>query len=354
MRNLALKRIQKMGQYQPPLEGRAEYDGLLLDFNESTRPVSKKVIETIKKFAENGKLQVYPEYFGLEKKIAEYAGVKPEQVLITNGSNQGIDIVFRTFTEKGDKVIVPSPTFAMFFQYAQLAGNEIISPLYKRGTLSFPLKEVLDSIDERARLVVVCNPNNPTGTAVQLADIEKIAKQAKNAMIYIDEAYFEFSKITAAPLIKKYPNIVITRTFSKAFGLAGLRIGYVIAAKEHIAEMLKVRGPYDVNVLACAAVAAALDDKTSMENYVEEVMKKAKLIVEKFFTENKITYYPSAANFILFSPDNPENVFGKLKKAGVLVRTQNKQNIEGTLRVSIGTVPQMQKFIEIYKKNLLI
>ncbi len=377
MKNLALKRIQRMKQYEPPLEGRTKYGGLLLDFNERTAPVSKKIIQALKKSLKSGKLQMYPEYLlGLEKKIAEYADVDPKQVMLTNGSNQGIDIIFRTFTEKGDKVIIPSPSFAMFFQYAQVAGNEIISPLYKKENLSFPLEEILGLIDEKVnpvrnfrnkvssnaledkisngvKLLVVCNPNNPTGAAISLADIEKIAKKAKNAIIYIDEAYFEFSKITAVPLFKKYPNIIISRTFSKAFGLAGLRIGYVLAAKNHIAEMLKVRGPYDINILACCAACAALKDRKSMENYVEEVMKRAKPIVEKFFTENKIFYYPSAANFILFQPDNYKTAFEKLKKAGVLIRPQNKKNIEGTLRVSIGTVAQMKKFVKIYKKEII-
>lgn len=355
MRNSALTRIQKMRPYKPPLKGRSKYSGMLLDFNERTTPPESKVVSALEKFVKGQKLQVYPEYFDLEKRIAEYAGIKVNQVMITNGSNQGIDIIFRTFTEKGDKVIIPSPSFAMFYQCAQIVGNEIICPLYKKDYLAFPLEETLKGlVDERVKMIVVCNPNNPTGTVVSLADIEKIAQKAKNALVYIDEAYFEFSKITAAPLIKKYPNIVITRTFSKAFGLAGLRIGYVIAAKEYIAEMSKVRGPYDVNMLAYAAASATLKDRKNMENYVEEVMKKAKLIVEKFFTENKITYYPSAANFILFRPNNPENTFEKLKKAGVLVRPQNKQNIEVTLRVSIGTLAQMKRFIEIYKKNILL
>ncbi len=381
MKNLALKRIQRMKPYQPPLKGRSEYDGLLLDFNERTQQPNRKVSQALEKFVKGKKLQVYPEYFDLEEKIAKYAGVSPEQVMFTNGSGQGIDIIFRTFTEKGDKVIIPSPTFAMFEQCAQVIGNEILSPLYKKSGLSFPLKEVIEAIDEQVRLMVLCNPNNPTGTTVSVADIERIAQNAPNVILYIDEAYFEFSKITASPLIKKYPNIIITRTFSKAFGLASLRIGYVIARKEYITEMLKVRGPYDVNMAAYYAASAALEDRQSMQCYVAEVMKKAKPLVEKFFSENGIPYFPSSANFILFRQGDPENTIRALTKAGVLVRPQNKENkflflnfpnqvfvpkfpkfrnkeseiknIEDTLRVSIGTVAQMKKFIETYKKAVL-
>ncbi len=353
MKNLALKRIQKMKPYQPPLAGRSEYDGMLLDFNEQTQPPSPKVIHALEKFVKGKNLQVYPEYFDLEEKIAEYTGVSPEQVMLTNGSGQGIDIIFQTFTEKGDKVIIPSPTFAMFKQRAQVAGNKIIMPLYKKSDLSFPLEEVLDSTDEQVKLLVVCNPNNPTGTAVPLQDIEKIARKAKKAIVYIDEAYFEFSKITAVPLLKKYPNIIITRTFSKAFGLASLRIGYVIAAKKHIAEMLKVRGPYDVNMLAYCAASAAFEDRENMKNYVEEVMEKAKPLVEKFFTENNILFEPSAANFILFRPAYAQRVWTLLAESGVLTREQNKKNIRGTLRVTIGAVKQMKKFIKIYQTKII-
>jgi len=196
---------------------------------------------------------------------------------------------------------------------------------------------------------VVCNPNNPTGTSVSVADIEKIARKAKKAVVYVDEAYFEFSKITAVSLIKKYPNVIITRTFSKAFGLASLRIGYCLARYEYIFEMLKVRGPYDVNMAAYYAAYAALKDRKSMESYVDDVMTKAKPLVEKFFSQNAVPYFLSRSNFILFRPDNPENAMKLLGKGGVLVRPQNKQNIENTLRVSIGTIKQMEKFIGIYK-----
>lgn len=349
MKNLALKRIQQMKPYNPPLEGRSKYKGMLLDFNERTQPPQGKVIRVLEKLVKKQKLQIYPEYFDLEKKIAKYAGVNPNQIMITNGSDQGTDIIFRTFTEKGDKVIIPSPSFAMFYQCAQVVGNKILSPLYRENNLSFPLEEVLVAIDNQVKLIVICNPNNPTGTAISVDNIKKIAKKAKNAIIYVDEAYFEFSKISAITLIKKYPNIIITRTFSKAFGLASLRIGYVIARKEYIAEMLKVRGPYDVNMAAYYAASTALADRKTMENYVNEVMKKAKPLVEKFFFEKGVPYYSSAANFILFRPNNADHTWQSLKKIGFLLRPQNKQNIKNTLRVSIGTVKQMKKFIAAYE-----
>lgn len=353
MKNLALLRIQKMKPYKPPLDGRSAYRGMLLDFNERTKPPQSGVVRALEKFINGQKLQIYPEYFDLEKRISTYAGVRPDQVMITNGSDQGIDIIFRTFTETGDAVIIPSPSFAMFYQCARVIGNTVICPLYGKNDLSFPLDEVLRAIDDTVKLVVVCNPNNPTGTAVSIADIKKIALKAKNAIVYIDEAYFEFSKITAVSLLETCPNIIITRTFSKAFGLASLRIGYVIARKEYIAEMVKVRGPYDVNMAAYYAACAALADTKPMERYADDVMLSAKPFVENFFSENAIPYFSSRSNFVLFRPDNPEDTMSILARGGALVRPQNKRNIENTLRVSIGTTQQMKKFVKIYTRAVL-
>ncbi len=353
IKNLALKHIQKMGQYLPPLDGRSKYDGVLLDFNERTTSSSLKVLSALEEALTAKDFKMYPEYFDLETRIADYVGVKASQVMITNGSDQGIDIIFRIFTAANDKVIIPTPSFAMFFQCANIVGNAVLSPLYGKVDLSFPADEVIAMIYEKVKLIVICNPNNPTGTLVSIEEIEKIAKIASGAIVLVDEAYYEFSKLSAVSLIKKYPNVVVTRTFSKAFGLAGLRLGYVIADELYVKEMLKVRGPYDVNSLAYYAASSALDDLADVRLYVEEVMFKAKPLVEEFFRKNGIRFYRSSANFILFKPDNPKLVERVLCENGFLVRPQNKENIEGTIRVSVGTFKQMFNFVEVYKQKIL-
>lgn len=341
-----------MKQYNPPLSGRRKFSGILLDFNERTSPPSPKIQQALQDFLNADKLQLYPEYGGLERKLAKYVGVNTDQIMITNGSDQGIDLIFRTFTEFCDTVIIPTPSFAMFYQCAQIIGNKILRPLYKKGDLSFPLDELLKMIRKPVKLIVICNPNNPTGTIVSTGDIEKIAKKAQNAIILVDEAYFEFSGVTAIPLIKKYPNIIVTRTLSKAFGLPSLRIGYIVASKTFINELSKVQGPYDINMMAYTAAFAAFDDQKGMQKYVNEVMNKAKPRVEDFFTKNNITFYPSSGNFLLFKPDQ-KTTEKKLKENGFLLRPQDKPNIENTLRLSIGTVNQMKQFINVYKSVIL-
>lgn len=321
-----------MKQYKPPLSGRRDFRGLLLDFNERTVPPSPKVRKTIQDLLSANKLQIYPEYDSLEQKLAKYTSVNKDQIMITNGSDQAIDSIFRTFTKKSDNVIIPALTFAMYEQFAQIIGNKILRP---------------EMINRSVKLIVICNPNNPTGTLIPAKTIGEIAKKAPNAMILVDEAYFEFSKVTAVPLIKKCPNIIVTRTFSKAFGLSSLRIGYIVASEKYINELLKVRGPYAVNMFAYKAASAALDDCKNMQKYVSEVMNEAKPLVEEFFTKEKITFYPSSANFLLFKPDR-KNIIKSLRNNGILVRPRGDM-----LRVSIGTVDQMKQFIKTYKKITL-
>ncbi len=352
MKNLALQRIQKMKSYNPPLSGRRAFSGLHLDFNERTVPPSSKVLKAIGDLLKANKLQLYPEYGDLDRRLAEYAGVKVDQIMITNGSDQAIDLIFRTFSEAGDAVIIPTPSFAMFYQSAQIVGNKILCPLYNKENLSFPKDELLAMTNESIKLIVICNPNNPTGTRVSIDDIRKIAQKAPNATILVDEAYFEFSRVTAVPLIKKYPNIIVVRTLSKAFGLPSLRIGYIVASKSYINELLKVRGPYDVNMMAFVASVAALDDVKDAQKYVDEVMNQAKPMVEEFFITNGITFYKSAGNFLLYRP-NQKQEEKILKENGILVRLQDKTNIENTFRLSIGTVDQMKRFIKVYQNVIL-
>lgn len=351
--NFANPNIQVLKSYSPPLAGRGAYEGTLLDFNERTVPPSAKVFVALQDFLNGKKLNIYPEYFDFCECIAQYAQIDPAQIMITNGSDQGIDLIFRTFTQRNDDVIIPSPSFAMFYQCAGIMENNIKEISYVLENGSFPFNQVLESITPRTKLIVLCNPNNPTGTSISLGQIETILQHAPHAIVYVDEAYYEFSGITATPLIKKYSNLMITRTFSKAFGLASLRVGYVISQEHNIQQLLKVRGPYDVNTLGYHAAKAALEDIEDLEKYVDEVMNVAKPMVENFFCRNGIPFFKSTANFLLFRPKTDvQELYTLLRKNGFLVRPQSAQQIEGMLRVSIGTEEQMGLFIKTFSSLL--
>ncbi len=348
------ERIKKMSPYKPPLEERASKGYLLLDFNERTITPSSRIKGALKKFIDSGKIQVYPEYGVLEAKIAEYAGVKPGQIMATNGGDQGIDIVSRAYLDKGDKVVIPFPAFAMHYQSARIQGAEILEPSYDEKTGNFPLKEVLSLISNngKIKLVIICNPNNPLGVSISIEDIEEILKRAKEKEIAIlhDEAYFEFSGITCKDLIDKYDNLYIMRTFSKAFGLAAFRIGYLISQEKNLRQLLKIRGPYDINMFAKTAVLAALEDPGYMKEYVEEVMEKSKPLLENFLKEKEIKFFPSRANFLFLKVSQQKDIIEGLKSEGILVRPKKGLgNIDG-VRVSIGTLEDTEKFIKAFNK----
>jgi len=360
------ERIQKMSHYKPPLEGRSSEDYLFLDFNERTNEPSPKVKEALKKFIDSGRLQVYPEYGDLEAKIAQYAEVPTSQVMVTNGGDQGIDIICRAYLDEGDKIIIPFPSFAMHYQSAGIQGAEFLEPAYKEDG-EFPLEEIFDLLeDEKVKLVILCNPNNPTGIAISIEDVEKILKKAKekNIAVLHDEAYFEFTRfgqeniqqrrifagITAKDLIEKYDNLYIMRTFAKAFGLVASRAGYLISKEENIQELLKIRGPYDVNMFAKTAISAALEDTQYMENYVKEVMEISKPKLEKFLREKRIFFYQSAANFLFLKVVNPQEIIDKLKSKGILVRPKKGPDGKGAVRVSIGTLEDTNRFTSSFSE----
>lgn len=356
------QRIKKMSRYKPPLEGRTSNGYLLLDFNERTIEPSPKVKEALRKFIDFGKLQVYPEYGDLEKKIAQYAKVPFSQVMATNGGDQGIDIVCRAYLDQGDKVIIPFPGFAMHYQSAGIQGVEILEPRYKKNG-DFPLKQVLELFGDKkvnlirkggVKLIILCNPNNPLGVSIPIRDVEKILKKAKekNIAVLHDEAYFEFSGLTAKNLINKYDNLYIIRTFSKAFGLVAARAGYIISQKKNIQELLKIRGPYDVNMFAKTAILAALKNKKYMGEYVKEVMEKSKPKLENFLKQKEILFYKSAANFLFLRFSNPQKIIKALKSQGILVRLKLAPDGEEAVRVTVGTLKNTTQFIKRLTKVL--
>ncbi len=338
--------IDAMSAYQPPLEGRDPKRHLLLDFNERSVPVSEPIKQALINYINDDRMQMYPSYGDIVQRIADYTGVLAEQVMITNGSDQGIDLIIRAACREGDEAIIPGPSFAMYKQVALVENLSIVEPQYTRE-LGFPTAEVLAAVNERTRLICIANPNNPSGTVAAREDIVTIAKAAPEAVILVDECYFEYCGVTVSDLVDQHKNIVITRTFSKTWGLPSLRFGYVISARENILALLNVRGPYDINQLAVVAIHAALDNPEYTQNYVREIMEESKPLLEAFLERKQIPYWPSGANFIWTFPPNAEVLDGALQQAGILVRP--KADAEGRLglRITLGTREQMERIIQV-------
>ncbi len=353
---MAIKeRIKKIGHYKPPLEGRASRPYLLLDFNERTIPASPKVKEALKKFIDSDRLQVYPEYGDLEAKIAEYAEVKADQVMVTNGGDQGIDIICRAHLDERDKVIIPFPSFGMHYQSAGIQGADILEPAYRTEDGKFPLEEILNFLsDDKVKLAIICNPNNPLGVLASIEEVEKILKKAKekNIAVLHDEACFEFCGVTAKDLVEQYDNLYIVRTFAKAFGLPSLRAGYVISQGENIQELKKIRGPYDINMFAKTAILSALEDSQYVKDYIKEIMEVSKPKLEEFLKERGIFFYPSAANFLFLRVPDAAKLIEDLKLKGVLVRPRIAPDREISIRVTVGTIKDTERFIKVFSEVL--
>jgi len=338
------KNIKEMDEYKPPLEGRR---GLLrLDFNENTVGPSPRVLEALKNMTDED-LAAYPEYSKFKKKLAAYLEVDVSNLVLTNATDEAISVVMQTYIDPGDEVIVPVPTFAMFRFYAQVAGAKITEVLYKND-LGFPAKKVLNKITKKTKLVILCNPNNPTGTSIDRKDIIKILE--KGCIVLIDEAYSQFSEETSIDLIEKYPNLIVIQTFSKAFGLGGLRLGYIVSNTEIIKDISRAASPYSVNTAAITCATAALDDKRYMEWYKNDVMDGKKYVYNAF-KKLRIKTYPTNGNFFIakFGSKNKEIVDG-LRERGILIRDRSSYPLlSGCSRITIGTKKQMQQLVDAIK-----
>jgi histidinol-phosphate aminotransferase len=215
---------------------------------------------------------------------------------------------------------------------------------YRPGTLEFPLEELLEIISEKTRVILISNPNNPTGTAIAPDAIEQIAGRASSAAILVDEAYYEFCGLTALPLLARLPNLFVSRTFSKAHGMAGMRLGCLFSQERNLAFVHKAQSPYSVNTLAALAARTAINDPDYLKQYVEEVLVARARLCDGL-TKLDIPFHPSAANFILVEfGERAAEVKNALGEAGVLVRDRSHE-IAGAVRVTVGTRAQVERFL---------
>ncbi|TQV71353.1 aminotransferase class I/II-fold pyridoxal phosphate-dependent enzyme [Exilibacterium tricleocarpae] len=342
--------ITRMSAYAPPLEGRNPQQFTLLDFNERTIPVSEPIKQALVDFIRGDRLQMYPSYGDITERLADYCGVDAGQVMITNGSDQGIDLIVRAAAAAGDHAIIPGPSFAMYTQCAAVENLRVSEPGYTRSG-GFPTAAVLASITEATRLIVIANPNNPSGTLVAREDILAVAAAAPQAAVLVDECYFEYTQATVADQLAAHENLVITRTFSKTWGLPSVRFGYVLSAADNIRALLNVRGPYDVNQLAIVAAQAALDNPAYTREYVREVMEQAKPLLEQYLDTAGIDYWPSGANYLWLFPQDVTVLSERLKEAGILVRPKADADGRPGLRVTIGTLDQTRQLVEVMKST---
>jgi len=335
--------VLKMTPYSPPTGGRA--GKLRLDFNENTVGCSPRVIEFLRERLSADGLSVYPEYDEARPELAAYFGVAPDQLLLTNGTDEAIQVLVNTYVDGGDEILLLRPSYAMYRFYSEVAGAAIREIDYRAGDLSFPLDQFLAATGPRTRAALIANPNNPTGTAIDLAAIEKILAAAPHAAVLIDEAYFEFHGVTALGLMARYPNLFVSRTFSKVFGMAAMRLGCLFGQAANVACLHKAQSPYSVNQLAALAARAAIRDTQYVRDYVAEVLAARDMLC-RGLERLGIPFFPSQGNFVLFRAGGRAiEIRDKLRAMGVLVRDRSYE-IAGAVRVTAGTREQVVRFLK--------
>ncbi len=323
-----------------------EYPGVIkLDANENPFPWPEGLKEEI---AARVKFNRYPdpEARALRQKISAYTGVEMPNIMVGNGSDELIQILMLAFGGIGTKNVVATPTFTMYSLATAYTGGEIAEvPLVNGDTLD-TAGLIEAARDERARLVIICNPNNPTGNSFPLAEIRQVL-ECTDKLVVVDEAYFEFSGSTLTGELGRYPNLVILRTFSKAFGMAGLRIGYLLAGSPVINVLQRVRQPYNSNSYSQAAGALALDYLPQFQAQVREILAERDKLMEYLLGLDLERVYASDANFILFKPKSgAAEIHAKLLAQKVLVRYMGYLPVAGeTLRVSPGLPEENESFI---------
>jgi len=339
--------IRKMAPYHPPSAGR---DGnLRLDFNENTVGCSPAVVEFLREHLTAAQLAIYPEYADATRELAAYFGVSENEFTLTNGTDEAIQVLVNTFIDGGDEVLVLKPSYAMYRFYAEVAGAAIREVEYRAGTLAFPLDELLAAITPKTRAILISNPNNPTGTAIDLDGMRKILEAAPAAAVMIDEAYFEFCETTVLAWIHDHANLFVSRTFSKVFGMAAMRCGCLFSAAENVRWLKKAQSPYSVNTMAVLAARAAIRDRAYIDAYVDEVLAARALAYEGLHKLGIVTF-PSEGNFILFRAGaRAIPIRDALRERGVLVRDRSYE-IPGCVRVTIGTRVQIERFLEELSK----
>jgi len=336
--------IAAMTGYLPGEQPR-DQDFIKLNTNENPYPPSPKVLAALRK-AINPSLRLYPEPLSDSLRLAAGAvyGVKPENIIAGNGSDEILSILLRSFVGPQGRVAYPVPTYSLYDTLVQIQDGVSARVDYPAD---FSLPEALAG--QNAALTFLCNPNAPSGTLVSLAEIAKLAG-ALAGILVVDEAYVDFAEsegASAIPLIRQFPNLVVMRTFSKSFSLAGMRIGLAFASEEIIAGMIKVKDSYNLNRLSLVAATAALSDMAWMKRNAERIQRSRKKLSAAL---KRMGYqvYPSHANFVLARKQgqNLQPVYEELKRRKILVRYFDAPGLQDCLRITVGTRKEIKALVD--------
>ena len=322
-----------------------------LSANESALGPSPKAIKEYLKVSKNFKR--YPDSDGtfLRNILSKKFKLNSDRIILGSGSDQIFELICKAFLKRGDEVIVPEYSFIIYRIYSKMCGAKIIYS--KENNFTVSIENILKKVTSRTKIVFLANPNNPTGTFITKKQITKLRKRLRsNILLVVDDAYFEYVKLRnyspGLDLFKKYKNVVITRTFSKIYGLAGLRIGWGYSSKNIIDALNKIKPPFNVGRPALFAASAAVRDSVWLNKEIKHVNRWNKIFFKEF-EKIGINTNKTHANFVLLNFDkvkiNSKKVFNSLANSGILVRRMDPYGIKNSLRVTIGKNNENKKFI---------
>lgn len=340
--------LRDIPEYHSPLtQGEME---LRLDMNESTTGCSPRVLAKLQRM-DAKKLALYPPREPAERMVAVALGVRPSQVLVTNGADEGIDLLCRAYLNPDDEAIIVVPTFPMYEIFARVSAARVLRiPTTAAEDFRFPVEGVLKAISPRTRLIVITNPNNPTGVAVDRLTILNIVREAQDAAVLVDEAYFDFYGQTVVDQAGMLPNLFVARTFSKAYGLAGIRLGVLVGEAQHIGVLRRICPPFNVNACALEVTREALTDRQFVADYVNQVKKTREWFREEIV---KIGFkcWPSQGNFVLADfGEEKQYIVRQMREWGIALR--DRPDIPGCIRITIGTQKEMEVVLMGLKRAL--
>jgi histidinol-phosphate aminotransferase len=336
------KALEQFCERPAMLEGRR--GKLRLDMNESMAGCSPKVRDALRQLSSE-EISTYPEKERATARISHFFGVPPERMILTAGIDDALRLIADVFIERGRGVLLAEPTFPMYRFHAEQREARIHS-LHCDEEMRFPLDAVLHALQRAPAIFFLANPNNPTGALVSKRILTKILDAAERTLLVVDEAYFEFAGVTVLPWTARRENLIVTRTLSKAAGLAGLRIGCIFAHETTAKLFKRAQAPFPVGIAPLVAAEAALRDTAFTRQAVREITR-GREILQRGLRTMAVRSFPSAANFVLadFGPRGPE-VIRTLERRGILIRDQSASiGRPGFVRITAGTPSQMRRFL---------
>jgi histidinol-phosphate aminotransferase len=337
------KTILMLREERPP-SGRS--GKIRLDMNENTRGAAPSVVRSVRRAVTGRQLGTYPEYDAACEELAGHFKVSADELLLTNGIDDAIKLICDTFVDPGDTLLIPALTFTMYQFFHTVAGGKT-AVVHHDEDLRLPLDRTLHALRlRRPRWLALANPNNPTGTMIPQDHLRAILRAAPATLVLVDEAYFDYSGETVLPWIRRFPNLVVARTFSKAYGLAGLRLGVLFAGRELAGWMRRAHAVFPVNSMAVAAALEAIRHPEDVERHVREVRENRDRLCQ-CLNSLGVPYSSSAGNFVFacFGRKAPQ-IAGRLAKDGILVRHwSHDPQLHPYFRIGIGTRSEIARLI---------